>query len=126
VARRNFLPWRYTDDSARTYVRRGDAQILAQTVGTDPAVTVVGGANPSTDDPYPPEFPASWNPRGVRVSDTAGFASFVCVYNTDAPLWGSSPPTIALLDKTGVSHTCTVDMKVQEKRGRRKRKEATP
>jgi hypothetical protein len=126
MARRDFLPWRYTDDSNRTYVRRGDAQIVTQNNGADPPVGLVGGGNPSADDPYPPEFPTSWKPRGVRVSDTSGFGSFVCVYSTTAPLWGATPPTITLLDKTGASHTCSVDEKVQEKRGRRKKKEATP
>jgi hypothetical protein len=40
------------------------------------------------------------------------------VYDTSAPLWGASPPTINLRDAGGTSHTCSVDAKIGERLGR--------
>lgn len=115
MAARDLKPWTYTTDTGGDYVRRSDAFIHTQVDGS--SNVKVGGASAASLTPYV-SFPRGWRPRRAYVSSTDGYKGSVVVYDTSAPLWGASPPTINLRDAGGTSHTCSVDAKIGERLGR--------
>jgi len=117
MANRDLGPWQYTTNNGRIFVRRADKSLTAQEAAA--GVPNVGGASAAGLAAASYEsMPANWRPRAVQMGATGRPSRTIVVYETDAPLWSATPPTMSLKDQDGVAATYTVERKVDEKLGR--------
>lgn len=117
MAARDLGPWQYTTDNGRVFVRRADKFLTAQeaaagtpNVGGDSAAALAAAS-------YEP-MPSNYRPRQVKMGSPGLPPKYVVVYDVDAPLWGTTPPTMSLKDGNGVAATYTRERKVAESLGR--------
>jgi len=113
---RDLGPWQYTTDNNRVFVRRADKFLTGQeatagtpNVGGDSAAALTGAYE---------SFPTNWTPRHVVMGATGKQSKAVVVYETGAPLWGATPPTMSLRDADGTAAAYSVERKVGERLGR--------
>lgn len=113
---RDLGPWQYTTDNNRIFVRRADKYLTGQeaTAGT----ANVGGATAAALTGAYESFPRNWAPRHVVMGATGKQSKAVVVYSIDAPLWGTTPPTMNLRDADGTAVAYAVERKVGERLGR--------
>jgi len=117
MAARDLGPWEYTTDNGRIFVRRADKFLTAQEAAA--GVPNVGGQSAAATAAanYEP-MPANYRPRAVKMGSAGLPSKYVVVYDIDAPLWGTTPPTMSLKDANGVAATYTREKKVAESLGK--------
>lgn len=109
MAAADMIRWTYTDDNAKTYMRRADKFITDQ--------AKVGGA--AADATITEAFPQNYRPRKWVGTDPAtGYTGSVVVYETTAPLWTDATATVTVRDRGGASHVLQFRKKSPERLGR--------
>src|SRR5262249_3235799 len=111
MALRDLGPWQYHTDNGRIFVRRADKFLTAQeaTAGTP---NVGGGSAAARAAASYEPMPSNYQPRKVKMGSPGLPSKYVVVYAIDAPLWGTTPPTMSLKDANGVAATFTVERRV--------------
>lgn len=107
----NMKAYVYTSDRGVDYKIKLNSEVAEQLDGDDDSL--IGAVSAATLNLDP--MPRNMRPRGVRLAGSGGKHRTIIVCTPDAPIFGLTPPTIAIEDSDGASTTYSVVGKVYER-----------